>query len=167
MEALTTRLSFRGLLLAEFSLLLSIELLNIPSPTTALPFRLPQFDTLPSSFTVQAVPPTVRMAADRPIGHLWADAWDQGFTHCQESPRQVWPNRVHLRYGLFIRLWLLSTFSVENAVTMGSGAVTDSPIGTFTRQIQSPSQAHRRQRPVAKLRRRNFRRCKRDGVSSR
>lgn len=49
-----------GLLLAEVSLLNSIELLNIPSPTTAQPFRLPQFLTLPSSFTVQAVPPTVQ-----------------------------------------------------------------------------------------------------------
>ena len=31
---------------AEVSLLISIELLNIPSPTTLLPFRSPQFDTL-------------------------------------------------------------------------------------------------------------------------
>jgi hypothetical protein len=36
-------------------------------------------------------------------------------------------------YGLFIRFRLLSTFSVENAVTIGYGAVTDSPIGTSTR----------------------------------
>ena len=48
-----------GLPLAEVSLLISIELLNIPSPTTALPFHLPQFDTLPGLVTVQAVPPTV------------------------------------------------------------------------------------------------------------
>ena len=55
MEALTSRLSFKGLLLAEVSLLISIELPNIPSPTTALPFRLPQFFTLPNFLTVQAV----------------------------------------------------------------------------------------------------------------
>ncbi len=46
-----------------------------------------------------------------------------------------------LSYGLFIRLRLLSTFSVENAVTIGYGAVTDSPIGTFTRQF---NRRHRR-----------------------
>jgi hypothetical protein len=60
MEALTPRLSINGLPLAEFSLLISIELLNIPSPTTALPFRSPQFGTLPNSITVQAAPPTNR-----------------------------------------------------------------------------------------------------------
>lgn len=38
---------------AEGSLLISIELPNIPSPTTLLPFRLPRFSTLPL-FTVQA-----------------------------------------------------------------------------------------------------------------
>mgnify|MGYP001547271991 CR=1 len=45
---------------AEVSLLISIELPNIPSPNTILPFRPPQFDTLPSSFTVRAASPTVR-----------------------------------------------------------------------------------------------------------
>jgi hypothetical protein len=52
MEALTPRLSFERLLLAEVSLLISVEFPNIPSPTTALPFRSPQFDTLPGSITV-------------------------------------------------------------------------------------------------------------------
>jgi hypothetical protein len=42
-----------GLHAAEVSLLISIELLNIPSPTTLLPFRLPRFSTSPL-FTVQA-----------------------------------------------------------------------------------------------------------------
>jgi len=41
-----------GLHAAEASLLISIELPNIPSPTTLLPFRSPQFDTLPGSVTV-------------------------------------------------------------------------------------------------------------------
>lgn len=42
-----------GLHAAEGSLLISIELPSIPSPTTLLPFRLPRFSTLPL-FTVQA-----------------------------------------------------------------------------------------------------------------
>jgi len=45
---------------AEVSLLISIELQNIPSPTTLLPFRSPRFVTLPGSVTVRAVSPTVR-----------------------------------------------------------------------------------------------------------
>ena len=36
----------------QISLLISIELLNIPSPTTLLPFHQPRFTTLPVSFTV-------------------------------------------------------------------------------------------------------------------
>jgi hypothetical protein len=52
MEALTPRMSIISLRLAEVSLLIAIELLNIPSPTTALPFRSPQFGTLPGSVTV-------------------------------------------------------------------------------------------------------------------
>ena len=51
---------------AEVSLLISIELPNIPSPTTLLPFRSPQFATLPGSVTVRAVSPTVRSKADSP-----------------------------------------------------------------------------------------------------
>ena len=47
-----------GLHAAEVSLLISIELLNIPSPTTLLPFRSPQFGTLPGSFTVRAASST-------------------------------------------------------------------------------------------------------------
>jgi len=49
-----------GLHAAEVSLLIAIELPNIPSPTTLLPFRSPQFDTLPGSVTVRAVSPTYR-----------------------------------------------------------------------------------------------------------
>ena len=48
--------------------------------------------------------------------------WDlpshgQGFGHRQEPPRQAWPNRVHIRCGLVVRLRLLSTFPHGNAVT--------------------------------------------------
>lgn len=52
-----------GLHAAEASLLISIELPNIPSLTTLLPFRSPQFDTLPGSVTVRAVPPTADVDA--------------------------------------------------------------------------------------------------------
>jgi len=62
-----------GLHAAEVSLLISIELPNIPSPTTLLPFRSPQFDTLPGSVTVRAVSPTVRRSG-LTYGHRWADA---------------------------------------------------------------------------------------------
>jgi hypothetical protein len=58
MKALTSRLSFWGLPLAEISLLISIELPNIPSPTTASPFHHARFLTLPSSFIVVAAAPT-------------------------------------------------------------------------------------------------------------
>ena len=47
-----------GLHAAEVSLLISIELPNIPSPTTLLPFRSPRFNTLPFRFTVRAASPT-------------------------------------------------------------------------------------------------------------
>jgi hypothetical protein len=43
-----------GLHATEASLLISIELPNIPSPTTLLPFRSPRFTTVPVSITVRA-----------------------------------------------------------------------------------------------------------------
>ena len=49
------------------------------------------------------------------------------------SPTGLAESSSPYSYGLFIRLWLLSTLSVENAVTIDYGAVTDSPIRTFTR----------------------------------
>ena len=49
-----------GLHAAEASLLIAIELPSIPSPKTLLPFRSPQFDTLPGLVTVRAVSPTYR-----------------------------------------------------------------------------------------------------------
>ena len=42
----------------QTSLLISIELPNIPSPTTLLPFRHARFNTLPSSIIVAAAAPT-------------------------------------------------------------------------------------------------------------
>lgn len=78
MRALTPQLSFERLLLVEVSLLISIELLNIPSPTTAFPFHLPQFDTLPGLVTVQVVSATAeKNSAD--LWSSWAASRDQRF----------------------------------------------------------------------------------------
>lgn len=41
--------SFSAFCCWQISLLISIELMNIPSPTTLLPFHPPRFDTLPGS----------------------------------------------------------------------------------------------------------------------
>jgi len=70
MKALTPQLSASQVCgTAEVSLLISIELPNIPFPTTLLPFRSPQFDTLPGLVTVRAVPPTVRHGGLTYHGH--------------------------------------------------------------------------------------------------
>ena len=45
MKALTPQLAFQGLHAAEVSLFISIELPNIPSPTTLLPFHDARFRT--------------------------------------------------------------------------------------------------------------------------
>ncbi len=49
------------------------------------------------------------------------------------SPTGLAESSSQYSYGLLVRLWLLSTLSVENAVTIDFGAVTGSPTGTFTR----------------------------------
>ena len=53
----------------------------------------------------------------RPRGPVGMPSRGPGFGHSQEPPRQAWPNRVHLRCGLAVRLRLLSTFPHGNAVT--------------------------------------------------
>ena len=60
-----------GLHAAEASLLISIELPNIPSPTTLLPFRSPRFDTLPFLFTVRAASPTCEVNRRPELGLVW------------------------------------------------------------------------------------------------
>ena len=57
------------------------------------------------------------------------------------SPTGLARYRVRFRYGLLIRIRLLSTLSAENAVTFNYGEVTPSPIRTFTRQF---NRIHRR-----------------------
>ncbi|MBB3208607.1 hypothetical protein FHS27_004439 [Rhodopirellula rubra] len=134
MEALTSRLSFSGLLLAEISLLLSIELPNIPSPTTASPFHHARFLTLPSSFIVVAAAPTARTVVGLTwIGHRWADCVQSRVRSLLGgSPTGLAESSSQYSYGLLIRFWLLSTLSVENAVTISYEAVTISPIRTCT-----------------------------------
>ena len=60
-----------GLHAAEASLLISIELPNIRSPTTLLPFRSPRFDTLLFPFTVRAASPTCGVNRRPELGLVW------------------------------------------------------------------------------------------------
>lgn len=61
---------------------------------------------------------TVRVyPSGRPLRSMGLPSRGPGFGHCQEPPRQAWPNRVHIRYGLVVRLRLLSTLPHGNAVT--------------------------------------------------
>jgi len=62
------------------------------------------------------------------------------------SPTGLAESSSQYSYGLFIRIWLLSTLSVENAVTVDYGAVTDSPTGTFTWRF---NRLHRRTSSVS------------------
>ena len=131
----------RSLLLAEVSLLNSIELLNIPSPTTALPFRLPQFGTLPGFFyTVQAVPPTVGTGGPTGSPSLGRCVESEVHLLLGGSPTGLAESSSHSLRTVHSPLVALHLF-FENAVTISYGAVTDSPIGTFTRQF---NRLHRR-----------------------
>ncbi len=61
-----------GLHAAEASLLISIELPNIPSLTTLLPFRSPRFNTLRFLVTVRAASPTCGRSFRHPeLGLIW------------------------------------------------------------------------------------------------
>jgi len=53
----------------------------------------------------------------RLLGRRDMPSRDQGFGHRSEPPRQAWPNRVHVRDGLVVRLRLLSTLPHGHAVT--------------------------------------------------
>ena len=53
----------------------------------------------------------------RPLRSVGSPSHGQGFGHCEQPPRQAWPNRVHLRYGLVVRLRLLPTSPHGDAVT--------------------------------------------------
>jgi hypothetical protein len=60
-----------GLHAAEASLLIAIELPNVPSPTTLLPFRSPRFNTLRFPFTVRAASPTCGVNRRPELGLVW------------------------------------------------------------------------------------------------
>jgi len=133
MKALTPQLSAPQVCdAAEVSLFISIELLNIPPPGTLLPFHDARFNTL--QFSSPSSPPHHPAESFRrpESGLVWGVSCGQRFALCSHAPRQAWPNRVHFRYGLFIRLRLLSTLSLENAVTFGYRAVTNALIRTLT-----------------------------------
>ena len=55
----------------QISLLISIELLNIPSPTTLLPFRHARFSTLPVSFIVVAAAPAAKRCSAEQVRSSW------------------------------------------------------------------------------------------------
>jgi len=95
----------------QVSLLLSFDRLTIPSPTTSLPFRRGRFGTLLHRHGLPRRYPLERVRSRTFRSH------GQGFIHSQEAPRQAWPNRVRLRYGLVIRRRLLPTLLHRNAVT--------------------------------------------------
>ncbi len=89
----------------QISLLFSFELLTIPSPTTALPFLHGRFLTL---LHRRELPRLSSGQTFRSVGFCLRAV--KGSDIPEQPPRQAWPNRVHLRYGLVIRLRLLSTF---------------------------------------------------------
>ena len=122
-----------GLHAAEVSLLISIELPNIPPLTTLLPFRSPRFNTLRFRFTVRAASPTCGGHPPPGVGPRLGRSVMSGVRRSLgRSPTGLAKNRVRFRYGLFFRFRLLSTLSVENAVTINYGEVTSSPVRTFT-----------------------------------
>jgi len=130
----------------EVSLLKSIELLNIPSPGTLLPFHDARFNMLPSDHRRRRrtalrnlPPPGVGSRLGRVVRSGVRALLARSPTGLAESLCS--PGTGHLCYGLFIRLRLLSTLSVENAVTFDYGVVTNSPIGTFTQLF---NRLHRR-----------------------
>jgi len=102
----------------QTSLLISIELLNIPSPTTLLPFHHARFNTLPSSIIVAVAAPTaegcsaelVRSSPGRCVRSKVRALLGHSPTGLAESSSPI-------GYGLVIRLRLLSTLSRDNAVT--------------------------------------------------
>ena len=103
----------------QFSLLISFELLTIPSPTTLLPFRHARFHTLPrfesSSWLLH------RPSAEGGLtwsGHHRADCVQSRVRQfLGSSPTGLAESSSPIGYGLVIRLRLLSTLSRDNAVT--------------------------------------------------
>jgi hypothetical protein len=83
MKALTPQLSATQVCgTAEVSLLISIELLNIPPPDTLLPFRDARFNTL--RFSSPSSPPHDPAESFRrpELGLVWDLLCGQGFASC-------------------------------------------------------------------------------------
>ena len=91
MEALNPSSRVKGLHTAEASLLVSIELLNIPSLIT-LPFRSPRFNTLPFQTPCEASP-TYGINRRSELSLVW----DVVRSGVRASLGKAWPNRVHMR----------------------------------------------------------------------
>ena len=90
------------------------------SRLTFRPFRLqpPHCHFVTVAFARYITAVTCRVyPPGRPPRSVGSPSRGQGFGHHQEPPRQAWPNRVHIRYGLVVRLRLLSTLPHGNAVT--------------------------------------------------
>ena len=81
----------------EVSLFISIELLNIPSPGTLLPFHDARFNTLQFS-SPSSSPHRPAESFRRPeSGLVWDVPCGQRFAHCSHAPRQAWPNHCVLQ----------------------------------------------------------------------
>ena len=135
----------------EVSLLKSIELLNIPSPGTLLPFHNARFHMVRSGHR-RCRRTALRNLPPPGVGSRLGRVVRSGVRALLgRSPDRlgritVFSRKGHFRYGLFFRLRLLSTLSVENAVTFDYGVVTNAPVGTFTQLF---NRLHRRTSGVA------------------
>ena len=71
---------------SQLSLLIAIDLPAIPSPTTAGPFPHDRFCTLRHRRELPRLSPGQTSPVRGPPSR------GQGFTHCQQAPRQAWQN---------------------------------------------------------------------------
>jgi hypothetical protein len=126
----------------EVSLLISIELPNIPSPTTLVPSRDARFIYRYVCFHRRRRRTTPAEIIRHPeLGHIVDHCAVRGSRYLPARSPTGLAETSSLDYGLFIHLWLLPTLSYENAVTVGYGGVTTPPVRTCTRPF---NRIHRR-----------------------
>lgn len=126
----------------QTSLLISIELLNIPSPTTLLPFRHARFNTLPVSFIVAAAAPTaegcsaeqVRSSLGRSVRSRVRAALGHSLTGLAESSSLTLRTAHSPQVALHLSSWKRS----YHYRLQGGNDTLD---GTFTQQF---NRLHRR-----------------------